>query len=179
MKMYHYDKSHVDRGTATLRNAVDSIKNRPNSHRLLAEDHDSCYLYNQQELSCSAIQSKLIEYVGRYCESFGSDLICTLCDLDAFIGSDATEDDEYGRWIIGVGIRESGVDHNAWIMSNLKNSQPAFNGYCRPESYYRKVLAINIEDDLVKDHDGDYYRNRSIELYDITHDLYKIAEEDE
>lgn len=177
MKLYHYDKSHVDRGTATLLNAVDSIKNRDDSRQLLAEDHDSHYLYDQQDLNCSAIQSKLIEYVGRYTESFGSDLLCTLCDLDAFIGNNDTEDDPHGRWVIGVGIRDSGVDHNAWIMHNLRQSR-SFVGYCHPEAYYRKVLAINIEDYLVKDSDGDYYRNRSVELYDITHDLYKLAEED-
>ena len=39
MLFYTYDKSHVDRGTATLRNAVDNAKQY--AHLRLAQDYDS------------------------------------------------------------------------------------------------------------------------------------------
>lgn len=175
MNIYLKDKAHVDRGTATLRNAVDVAKTFRGY--LLAEDHDSNYLSCQQELSCSDIQSKLIEYVGRFCERYSSDLICTLTDLDAFTRDNAKINDPYGRWVIGVGIRSSGVDHNAWIMSNLEETV-GWHNFIHPTAKYRKVLAIDIVDELHKDADGHYWRDRNIQLFDITETLNKLAEED-
>lgn len=175
MRFYIKDKAHVDRGTATLRNAVDSAKRYPD--KLLAKTSDCSYLYNQQELWCETIQTKLIEYVGRYCDRFGSDLICTLSDLDAFLRDDTTEDDPFGRWVIGVGIRADGVDHNAWIMSNARNTESC-NGFVYPEHYYRKILAIDIELTLERDSDGDCWYSREIHLYDITTEFTKLDEED-
>lgn len=175
MKLYLKDKSHVDRGTATLRRAVELAKNWKGYK--LAEDYDSHYLYNQQDLNCSGIQSKLIEYVGRWTEDYGSDLICTLTDLDAFVRDDDTVDAPHGRWIIAVGIRTSGVDHNAWVMSRVKDTM-SYHGYLNPKEVYNKVLAIDIEDELAQDSEGDYYRNRNIALYDITNTLNCLESED-
>ena len=177
MKWITKDKSHVDRGTATLRNAVDNAKREPEWYKL-AEASDSRWLYCQETMNCTSVQSELIEYVGRYTERFGSDLLCTFMDLDAFLGRDASEEDPYGRWIIGVGIREDGVDSNSGIMYHLRNTKHGY--YLHPQYVYRKVLAIDIEDELVPDSsDQTYYRNRNITLYDITNCLYKLAEEDE
>lgn len=176
MLFYTYDKSHVDRGTATLRNAVDNAKKY--AHLRLAQDYDSCWLSCQNPLNCTTVQSKLIEYTGRYCDSYASDIICTLSDLDAFLRDDDTPEDAHGRWIIGVGLRDHGVDHNAWIMCRLKDTKQ-WNSNLVSTSAYRKVLALDITDELVQATDGDYYRNREVTLYDITNELYKLAEEDE
>lgn len=177
MKIYLKDKSHVDRGTATIRDAVDRARKDTYLKKELASAYDSNYLYNQQTLNATSIQSKLIEYVGRYTDRYGSDLLFALCDLDAFLGNDDTENDPHGRWVIAIGIHEDGCDFDYSIMLNAKTSRNTWNDFISITKY-RKILAINIEDELVKDHDGDYYRNRDIRLYDITHDLYKLAEED-
>ena len=175
MKWYPTTKDHIDRGPATLYRAVEIAK-KWNDYRL-ADDYRYDYLSNQLTMNCDGIQSKLIEYVGRWTESYGSDLIITLKNLDAFLGDDGTVDDAYGRWIIGVGIRQLGVDNNTFIISRLRETaSPA--GYIHPTEKYRKVLAIDIEDELKQDADGDYYRDRNIVLYDITNCLNRLAEED-
>lgn len=177
MKIYLKDKSHVDRGTATLRDAVDRARKDTYLRKELASAHDNNYLYNQQTLNATSIQSKLIEYVGRYTDRFGSDVLFAMCDLDAFLGNDDTEDAPHGRWVIAIGIHEDGCDFNYSIMFNAKNSRNTWNDFIHL-SKYRKILAINVEDELIKDSDGEYYRHRDIRLYDITRDLYILAVED-
>lgn len=177
MSLIYKDKAHVDRGTATLRNAVDHARKDTYIKKELASAHDSNYLYNQQTLNATSIQSKLIEYVGRYTDRFGSDLLFAICDLEAFLGKDDTEDAPHGRWVIGIGIHEDGCDFNYSIMLNARADYDHWS-YFINLSKYRKILAINVEDELVKDSDGECYRNRDIRLYDITHELYRIDEED-
>ena len=120
-----------------------------------------------------AVQTALIQITGRFCETYASDLIITLAQLDAFVEDHDICTDTEDRWVIPVGIRDSGVDHESFILDRLNNNRTAY-GYTHAESVYRKILAIVVEDE--EDVVG---VRRFFSLYDITHDCYRLDPEDE
>ena len=169
MLFYWKTKEDVDHGPKTLVIAAD---NAENSRDILAEESINIFPENPCEMNASDIQSKLIELTGRFCERYASDLICTFSDLQPFIvASIPTKPD---RWVIGVGIRDSGVDHNSFIMAKLKDTQTAPYHYVHPSLKYRKLLAL----DIVENVDEDGCWKRTIKLKDISSHVFKIAEED-
>ena len=159
---------------ATITNAVDNALKQ--KHNILAEDSASSSVGYCMSMNASSIQTKLIQLVGRFCESYASDLLITLSDLQPFISQDKLppfDAEKPHRWIIGVGIRELGVDGNNFILSRLKETQLPGHEYVFPHHQYRKVLALEITDEYDKT-----AVTRKIKLVNITNDLYKIAPED-
>ena len=126
MQIYHKCIEDVSHGLITVQKAVDKYLSRPvtdaiRNENILAEDCARVYtgIANENvEINASDIQTKLIQITGRFCERYASDLICTLSDLDPFLHHICI--DKSDRWTIAVGIRESGVDGNLFLLSRLK-----------------------------------------------------------
>lgn len=183
MLLYLKKPSHVSHGPATLREACDRVLNRITGRRGLILGEESLTIaateptHNKEpkySFNASEIQTALIQITGRFCERYASDLLCTLTDLNAFLTLDYIN--KPNRWIIGVGIRESGVDGNEFIMSRLKDTRSGLTGFVHPEQVYRKVLAIDIQDEGPSHTD---WPTRTIRLLDLTHDLTTIHPDDE
>lgn len=148
------------------------------SEKIIAKEDQLCFRGTSgSEINGSSIQSKLIEYVGRYTESFGSDLIATFAELQPFltVGNDPDDfnPDVNHEWVIGVGIRTHGVDHNAFIMSRLTEEKRNGQCYVYPEHNYRKLLAVHIKDEISNENDR---MTRTIKLVDITSDCYMLKD---
>ncbi len=183
--MLFYEKtiSEIEHGPKTLMNASDSIKKDDGLGRskYLADENFWIHKgYSTDDVTISgtngsSIQSKLIEMVGRYTESYGCDLIIILSDLQPFLtAKDCPFEDD--RWVIGVGIRENGVDYNRAILNNLKDTRHGFYDYVYPNYNYRKILVIDIQD---KVEDDGLSVQRMIALKDVTNDIIRIDPEDE
>lgn len=174
MEFFPVSIEDIEPCSATITNAVDSaLKQKDN---ILAEDSSDSSVGYRMSINASSVQTKLIQLVGRFCESYACDLIVTFADLQPFISQDKLppfEADKPHRWIIGVGIRELGVDGNTFILTRLKETQIPGRDYVFPQHQYRKVLAVEITDDY-----DETTVTRTIRLVNITHDLYKLADED-
>lgn len=100
----------------------------------------------KDDINLSSILTRLIQSAGRYCRSFASDLFisweCFLCDL--------ANDEPKPAYLFGM--REMGVDHDAFIMSRYNTE-----AYARYE--YLQMWRLVVE----KDEDGWY----SVHLYEI------------
>lgn len=194
------DRVFRDRGPKTLLNAVHKVLENQEKiggdyrvmGKVLAHDSDTTYVGgNFGEINASTIQTVLIQTVGRFCESFASDLICTLSDLQPFICnkyvtcSEVNTCENPEEWVIGVGIRDSGVDHNEFIISSLKESRrPHFSGkdalskaYVSVSQTYRKLLAVYISE--CETGSEEKYVALNIYVVDITNDCSVIDPADE
>ena len=99
------------------------------------------------EINYSSILTKLIQECGRLCESYASDLFI---DWNTIIQKLKDRTIETSVYLFG--IRETGVDHNAFVLSRYNNN----DSYANYE--YRKIYRLNV---FV---DGDSIR---MELYEI------------
>lgn len=177
MQIYHKRIEDVSHGLITVQKAVDKYLSRPatdaiRNENILAEDCTRVYTgatNENAEINASDIQTKLIQITGRFCERYASDLICILSDLDPFLHH--IRIDKSDRWTIAVGIRESGVDGNLFLLSRLKETERPPFGYVSVSANYRKVLAIDIQDTVSPD-GGQAIR--FIRLLDITSNLLTI-----
>lgn len=116
--------------------------------RKRCECHDCGYWRNAYEswlnedgfeINYSSTLTHLIQYAGRYCENYASDLfLIWSCLVERFKNKDYT-----GEKLI-LGFRESGVDKNESVVRNYNE-----NRY-----YYRKIVTVEIE---VKDGRLDMY----------------------
>lgn len=156
----------------TIVNAVDqAIKDK----RILAEEEIYAMTGHQAYGNASTIQTAMIQIVGRFCEHHASDLIIHLAELQPFIQQECVpewDDTQPHRWTMGMGLREMGVDGNAFIMDRIAETKSMY-GYVHPNHVYRKVLALDIVD--TRDDGG---IKRCIRLVDISYSLYKIDPED-
>ena len=98
-------------------------------------------------INYSSILTKLIQECGRLCESYASDLFIDWNIIDEKIQEKTMETSTYL-----FGIRETGVDHNPFVLSRYNN-----NG-CHAKYEYRKIYRLDI---IV---DGDSIR---MKLYEI------------
>lgn len=194
------DEVFKDHGPKTLLNAVhNALKDHEMKNgiykvmgKVLAFEEGTAYgTTHFDELNASALQTALIQNAGRYCERFASDLICTLSDLEPFIRNKPVTCSVDNRvknpeeWVIGVGLREDGVDHNDFILNRLKESRrPSFSGkdalhnaFVNVNQTYRKVLAIYITENRYEWQDE--YVKLEIYVIDITHDFSRIDPMDE
>ncbi|MBD5585766.1 MAG: hypothetical protein HDQ88_11845 [Clostridia bacterium] len=142
----------------TLLDAVNTAKRNGN---LLASENGRI-----DNINMSSIYSKCINAAGRWCERFSSDLLIDVRTINEYM---KTPSDEHEMRIFGIGFRESGVDHNAFLMARIKDTMDHATHYCYPERTYRKIYAVVVK----KDH-----TELVAELYDITHDIYRIHEKD-
>ncbi len=92
------------------------------------------------EINMSSISTRIIQDVGRFCESYASDFL---------IGWDAVRKhleprpiDEPYRAIELFAIRRNGVDHDNFFMSRLRDE--GRKGFFCCERTYRRVLALDI-----------------------------------
>ena len=172
--MYFYEKKidDIPETNKAFTKAVDAVLNNGYKHNILATDSISVTrnLY-KDSMNMSDIQTKLIQLTGRYCERYASDLICTLSDLQAFI--EVQYSPEPMRKTIIVGIREDGVDHEAFVVPRLEDTITGMNGYVHVDWVYRKLLAIDIQDE-VKGEFGYPYMERTVRLVDITHEVSRL-----
>lgn len=99
------------------------------------------------DINYSFILTKLIQECGRLCESYASDLFVTWNIIEQKLKEKTMETSVYL-----FGIRETGVDHNEFIISRYNN-----NGY-HAKYEYRKMYRLNIvvEDEII-----------TMELYEI------------
>ena len=168
--MIFYEKTIEDigHGAQCYHDACAHAKPIASESALISPSHDGA------EMNLSGIQTALIQITGRFCESYASDLICTLADLQPFIRLKPIT--EPNKWVIPVGIRSMGVDHEGFITARLEETKHGLNDYVYTEQKYRKILAIEIVDEKTKDIDTDGYYTRTINLYDITHSLVRLYE---
>lgn len=194
------DEVYKNHGPKTLLNAVHKVLENQETKdgryrvmgKVLAHDDATTYVGGHfGEINASTIQTALIQSVGRFCESFASDLICTLSDLQPFIHnkyvtcSENNTRENPEEWVIGVGIRDSGVDHNEFIISRLKESRKPFlpgkdalsKSYVSVSQSYRKLLAIYISECEINPEEK--YVALNIYVVDITHDCSVIDPADE
>lgn len=98
-------------------------------------------------INYSSILTKLIQECGRLCESYASDLFITWNEITRKLEEKTIETSTYL-----FGIRESGVDHNEFILMRYNN-----NGYYAKYEY-RKIYRLDVimDNDLIR-----------MELYEI------------
>ena len=119
-------------------------------------------------LNMSGISTRLIQDVGRFCERYASDFI---------ISWDAVREQLEPRHITEpyhavelFAIRRSGVDHNSFFMSRLRNDSQG--GFFCCEHVYRKVLALGIE--LLPAEYPDRFPRAACILKDLTDESWHI-----
>lgn len=162
---------------ATLAKACERAENQTPDRCVLASTTGQA-IYSgyphRTNINMSDVYTRLIQDAGRFAESYASDL---LYDIDAMrdLLSALPEDDDFdGRdrldYYIAVGIRESGVDGNQFVMSRLEQSAAAsFGHYANPRAAYRKLLCVHVT--FTKDH-------VAAKLVDVTDHVLSIEQAD-
>lgn len=162
-------KDDVDRGFATLQNAAANCPDK----QILASEDAVLFPGTNNEMNGCSIQTALIHIIGRYCEHYASDIIAVFNALQPFLESNCPTED--GKWYIGVGIRECGVDGNGFLLSRLRQSMNPNTHLLDPRRDYRKVLCIEITETI---HLTSGTATRLIQLKDVTNELTYMADED-
>ena len=83
-------------------------------------------------INTSSILTELIQQTGRFAERFASDLFIDWQSVNAWIGSGCEENK---TWFFG--IRESGVDHEAFITSRMESCGRYW------QHNYRKIFRLD------------------------------------
>lgn len=146
---------------ATIRVAFDSARNRAG----LVETG------RVGEINITSVLSKIIQAVGRFTEHWNSDALYTLDNVRTLCENDFDLEGTVDE-IFVFGIRKSGVDHNAFVMSQLFQSQRGVGTYAYVEPYYRKLLAVNVKI-TPREYAGDR-PHVTCELRDITANIHRI-----
>ena len=138
----------------------------------LAVDYGNDYgcFYDGIVINMCDVITKIIQITGRFCEQFASDLLFELAKINSF--TEFNGNGEENHWVIPIGIRSHGVDHEEFILERLAETEK--NGYVYPEHVYRKLLAVDIKDSVETWENGDTVCTRTVRLVDITYSLYKI-----
>lgn len=92
------------------------------------------------DINYSDILTELIQYAGRYCESYASDLFI----IWKYSVEQKLMDRELESYTLTLGFRDMGVDHE---LSNDPERQPVTNNSKNNSYYYRKIatLTVNVE----------------------------------
>lgn len=114
---------------------------------------------NPVNINISDITTFLIQNVGRYCDRYASDL---LISHELLINTINNLNPDRKTEYLWLGLRESGVDGIAYIISNMKEHSPEY-----VSEYYRKVFCIKISFVFM----GKF----TVELADMSNDIYSIA----
>lgn len=110
--------------------------------------------YGAYNINLSGVLTTLIQYAGKYCEFYASDLFISWQHVLDII-KEAQPGDEH---IEVFGFRKSGVDHEEFI----KNGS----------NIYRSVLAVKIS--CFPDKNG--YNTLSVKLQNLTNDLIGLTD---
>lgn len=103
-------------------------------------------------INMSDIETILIQTAGRWCERYASDLLIGLDAMQESLKEHVENKDIVDPEVFIFGFRRSGVDHDVYVMSNMKNSN------CHISEYYNKIYAVKIQD---IDHDS---RSKTIQI---------------
>lgn len=121
---------------------------------LMNETYAKADEYGAYDINLSDILTKLIQYAGKYCEFYASDLFISWQHVLNII-----EKAEPGNEYIELfGFRKSGVDHEEFIR----------NG----SNIYRSILAVKISCFP----DGNGYNTLSVKLKNLTNDLIGLTD---
>ena len=110
---------------------------------MIAEGNWSTPLFDSEpmwNLNYSSILTKLIQYAGRYCESYASDLFI----IWKYCVEEKLKDPNLKSYSVTFGFRESGIDHDI----STDTGMMIVEKYLKENSYYyRRVskLYITIE----------------------------------
>lgn len=116
MRFYRKTIDQVEHGPAPLRIAADRAGAIAEDSALWLNDLDA-------EMNLSDIQTRIIQYVGRFCENYASDVIDTFTDLDPFIP--AMRIKESNRWIIMKTLAHfTSIMSAIWIHPSKNGSVP-------------------------------------------------------
>lgn len=85
-------------------------------------------------INYSSILTKLIQEVGRFCESYASDLFIDWKEIDRMIKDNSIQTSSYL-----FGIRKMGVDHKEFIFSRYETEKEFAS------LQYRKIYKLDIE----------------------------------
>lgn len=97
-------------------------------------------------INTSDIASELIIAAGRWCENYASDVLIDWDRVrDAIKHCDETSD-PYSVTMV-FGFRRSGVDHDAYVFSNMKKYDTGLN----IDHYYAKIYAVNVSMSITED----------------------------
>lgn len=116
---------------------------------------NACYSINLDRIA-----SKLINEVGRFCEHYASDFLIDWYKIRKEIDNNEAIAGE--RKIFTLGLRESGVDGNTFIMNHLRNNWVS--------SYYRRIYAVSVTH-TIKNETSVVY----VELRDIREEMNNLA----
>lgn len=106
------------------------------------------------DINLSDIFTRIIQLTGRFAESYASDVLSELNDIQALVSDPPKiEPGKSIDVIIPMGIRRQGVDHDVFLMHRLlQTRQPTLLGaYIHPEHVYRAILACRV---LIKQESG-------------------------
>lgn len=164
----------IEHGPITLQQSVNIILEKYSNKILYQEEFH--ILNEEKELNISDLQTLLIQITGRFCEKYASDLLCTLSTIEPFCKNVQIKNPD--RWVIGIGIRDYGVDHNSFIIHRLNETKSNPHDFVYPNKIYRKLLILDITDKIMdmKNNNGIY--KRIFTLVDATHDVSKIIPND-
>ena len=89
------------------------------------------------DINLSSILTKLIQDTGRFVEHYASDILITLRNLDDWL-----QNKNFKHDVLLFGLREFGVDHEAYIRSTIENFGDPNTNQTLIKSHYRKIYAI-------------------------------------
>lgn len=129
-------------------------------------------------LNISTIATEVIQTVGRFAESYASDMLYDMRRLMDFAEKPRDFINTNPRQAFLFGIRKSGVDSFGFCFSRLKDSvtiwDPSHALYCFTERIYRKILMVEAR---IRFNNGKP-DGVVAALRDITNAVYKIDERD-
>lgn len=97
-------------------------------------------------VNATGIMTKIMHAAGTLNERWATDALYGLDKIRALSDRPFALDGAYGNFdeIITFGVREDGVDHNAYIMSHLLESRRMPSEFVYPKTRYRKILAVRM-----------------------------------
>jgi hypothetical protein len=127
-------------------------------------------------MNISSVVNRIIQNVGRFTENYAGDVLIELSHIYAMTKPHKIEPGGESV-VIGIGIRENGVDHNQYIMKRLAETANESSVLTYPvvQKYYRKVLAVEITNQKTKSFNDVYC---TVKLFDITKNLGQMTKED-
>lgn len=118
-------------------------------------------------INLSSLYTFLIQKIGKYCDYYASDFLITYDSLKRLIENTCPDTPTTYRFI---GIRESGVDDVAYVLSRLTQDNPSVLA-----SYYRKLYGLRIKHEGL-DHSPKHAAYVHIELRDFSGEIYSLAD---
>ncbi len=99
-------------------------------------------IYRSETINISIpdIETELIQTAGRWCERYASDLFIEWESMQKSLKKHIKNKNAVKSEIFIFGFRHNGVDHDAYVMFNMKNPN------CHISEYYSKIYAVKIQD---------------------------------